>query len=48
MEERRTEVVAELDQGNLKGRERVGGREGSSSDAHNNFAYIHLFYKAMY
>lgn len=41
-ERRRTEVVAELDQGNLKAKGRVEGREGSGSDAHGNFALILL------
>lgn len=40
-ERRRTDVVAGLDQGNLKAERRVGGREASGSDAHGNFAYFH-------
>jgi len=37
-ERRRTEVVAELDHGNLKAKRRVGCREGSGSEAHGDFA----------
>lgn len=46
MEERgRTEVAAELEQGNLKAKGRVGGREGSGSDVNGSFVYFHSFKK---
>lgn len=49
MEEgRRTKVVAELDQGKLKAKGRVGGREGNGSDAYGNFINFHLIQKGMY
>lgn len=40
--EERTELIRELDSGNLKAKEKFGAREGTASDAYGNFAYFHL------
>lgn len=47
-ERRRAEATAELAQGNLKVKGRVGGGEGSGSDANGSFVYFYFIQKAMY
>lgn len=47
-EGRRRKVVADLDQGKLKAKGTVGGREVSGGDAYGNFVYFHLIQNGMY